>query len=340
MVTVSSHTSDGAVAVTPHHEATAAALRIMKAGGSAADAVVAANAVLGMVLPTTCGIGGDLFAIVHAPGMSQPDVLNASGRGGSGIDSAAMRAAGHAEIPLYAPESVTVPGAVDGWETLLARHGRMPLSDLLRDAIALGHEGFEASLELSEGLTRLHNALGEQPSARALYPNDGPPSPGHTLRRPDLAGSLEAIASDGRAALYEGPIAAAISAATGGILSPEDLASNRSDWVDAIGIEVFGVQGWTVPPNTQGYLTLGALWLVEQLDPPRDPSDPRFHHAVIEAYRSVAWERDDVVADARFAPWPPDRYLDPERLRARLGEIDPLRARDWPCRAPRATSSK
>ncbi len=327
---VSGHSGRGAVAVTPHHEATAAALGVMRAGGTAADAVIAANAVLGMVLPTTCGIGGDLFAIVHRPGMERPDVLNASGRGGSGLSADALRDAGHEEMPTYATPSVTVPGCVDGWEALSARYGTLPLTELLADAITLGRGGFGASVELSAELGLLVAALSDQPSAAALYPGGDVPAPGATLKRPDLAATLQGIAERGRAALYEGPVADAISAATGGILSKEDLAANTADWVDPIGLEVFGLHGWTVPPNSQGYLTLAACWLMQALDPPADPGDPRFHHAAIEAYRAVAWERDDLVADPDHAPWDPARLLDPARLGERLNGIDPDRATTWP----------
>ncbi len=329
MPSVSSHIGHGAVAVTPHHEATAAALRVMQAGGTAADAVIAANAVLAMVLPTTCGIGGDLFAIVHAPGMEQPEVLNASGRGGSGLDATRLRDAGHTQIPYTGPESVSVPGAVDGWEALSERHGRLSLQAVLADAITFGMEGFEVSIELSVELARLADSLRGQPSAVALYPQDTAPATGAMLRRHDLATTLQAIAANGRSALYEGEVAAAIAHATEGILTTEDLSANTVDWVKPIGLDVLGLRGWTVPPNSQGYLTLAAAWLVEALAPPRDVSDPRFHHAVIEAYRAVAWERDDLIADAGHLP-SPDRLLDPTRLTARLEEIDRARVTPWP----------
>lgn len=334
MVQVSSHSSDGCVAVTPHHDATAAAVRVMRAGGSAADAVIAANAVLGMVLPDTCGIGGDLFAIVHAPGMIRPEVLNASGRGGSGLDAARLRDRGLEAIPYLGPLSITVPGAVDGWEALLGRHGRLTLADLLADAIRLGTDGFETSLELADSLDRLQESLSPQASAAALYPGGAPPTAGTRLRRPDLAATLQAIAADGRTAFYEGEVAHAIAAATDGTLTPDDLAANRPEWVDPIGVDVFGMTGWTVPPNSQGYLTLAAAAIIELLEPPADVTDPAFHHAVIEAYRAVAWERDDLVADPGHAPWPPARLLDPDRLRARAALIDPRRVGRWPAPNP------
>jgi gamma-glutamyltranspeptidase/glutathione hydrolase len=327
---VSEHHGPGGVAVTPDELATTAATDVLRAGGNAVDAAIAANATLGMVYPTTCGIGGDLLAIVHAPGMDRPAVLNASGRGGSGLDAAALRAAGHTTVPLREPSSVTVPGCVDGWVALLGRFGTRTLADLLGPVIALGTDGFRVGVEFADDLARIRKLIAGQPSADAMYPGGEPPAAGATLTRPDLARTLSAIAASGRSAFYEGPVAAAISAATRGVLTPEDLAANASDWVEPIGATVFGLTGWTVPPNSQGYLTLAALMLVEALDPPRDPDDPALHHTVIEAYRAVAWERDDLVADPGRAPLTPDALLDPERILNRVSHIDPRRVASWP----------
>lgn len=324
----------GSAAATPHALATRTAVEVMTAGGNAADAAIAANAVLGVVLPTTCGVGGDLFAMIHTPGEAAPDTLNASGRGGAGLDPAAMRAAGHTEIPLYGPESVSVPGCVDGWEALLQRHGTMPLGDLLEPAIRLARDGFEVSSELSSSLAGLHTRIRSQASSPPLYPGGDTPAPGTTITRPGLAGTLEAIADGGRTAFYEGPMAAAIEEATGGIVTASDLAANRANWVDSIGIDVFGVTAWTVPPNSQGYLTAAAAWLFDQLDVPPDPDDPAFHHATIECYRAVAWERDEMVADADHTPIDPSRLLDPARLESRLATLRSGTAGRWPTAAP------
>lgn len=332
--TVSTYEGLGAVAVTPHAAATEAALAIMQAGGTAADAVVAANAVLGMVLPTTCGIGGDLFAIVHTAGSRTPDVLNASGRGGSGLSAAALRGAGHSRMPTYAPATVSVPGCVDGWEALLERHGRFDLSAVLGPAIEYGRQGFEVSVELADALGRLTESLAGQPSAAALYPDGRPPSAGTILRRPDLAATLHMIADAGRSAFYEGPVARAVADATDGILNPRDLADNTPDWTEPLGIEVFGLNGWTVPPNSQGYITLAALWALEHIGPPPDVADPAFHHVAIEAYRAFAWERNDLVADPRHAPLDPDSLLDTRRLEERVAVLTADRVAEWPRPTP------
>ncbi|MEX2322488.1 MAG: gamma-glutamyltransferase [Acidimicrobiia bacterium] len=331
---VSTHTTPGAVAVTPHHLATETAVRVMADGGTAADALVAANAVLGMVLPTTCGIGGDLFAMVHRPGMDRPDVLNASGRAGEGADAARLRAAGHTTLDLRSADTVTVPGCVDGWEALLARHGTQPLADLLAPAIELGEDGFEVSSELSSDLGRIEGFVAHQAGAASLYPDGSVPAPGAMITRRDLASTLSGIARDGRDGFYRGPIGAAITQATDGILTANDLASNHPDWVEAIGAQVFGLDGWTVPPNSQGYLTIAAALLLEALEPPNDPEDPGFHHAVIEAYRAVAWERDDLVADPDHAPLDAAELLDPQRIMDRLPRLSADSVTRWPVPDP------
>ena len=335
MTSIVSHArGTGPAAVTPHTLATRAAIDIMAAGGNAVDGAIAANAVLGVVLPTTCGIGGDLFSMVHTPGAVAPAALNASGRGGSGLDADAMAAAGLTAVPLYGPEAVTVPGCVDGWEALAERFGTRPLAELLEPAIRLARDGFAVSVELAAALGRLEQRISDQPSAAPLYPDGMPPAAGTTIFRPLLAATLESIALHGRSAFYEGRVAEAIEQSTGGIVTGADLAANRPDWVEPIGIDVFGTRAWTVPPNSQGYLTLAAAWLFEQLGVGTDPDDPAFHHAVVECYRAVAWERDDLVADPRFAPLPPDLLLDPNRLGGRLDRLRTGRAQLWPAPAP------
>ncbi len=340
------------VTVAPHYLAAAAALEILAAGGNAADAAVAANAVQGMVEPTTCGPGGDLFALVHRPGDAAPAALNASGRGGSGLDAAALRAAGQdrspmrfpmnfpmdfpMRFPLRSPQAVTAPGCVDGWLALAGGHGTRPLSALLAPAIRLGEEGFPVSADLAAVLERLHPAIAGQASAPELYPDGRPPRATEVLRRPLLAATLRAVAAEGREALYSGRVGAAVTAATGGALTAADLARPHATWVEPIGIDVFGRRLWTTPPNSQGYLTGAATWLLEQFAPPADPEAPAFHHAVIECYRAVAAEGDRLVADPGHLPVPAASLLDPERLRPLLATLDPGRAARRPPPRPLA----
>lgn len=332
-------TSTQPAAVTTHFLATQAAHDVMAAGGNAVDAAVAANAVLGVVLPDTCGPGGDLFALVHLPGEHVPFALNASGKAGSRAHAALLRDAGHTEIPMRSPWSVTVPGCVDGWEALVGRFGTESLARVLEPAIAAASEGFPVSEELSDSLRRLHSGIGHQPSAAALYPGGAAPQAGATLTRLDLAATLRDVAQGGRTAFYEGRVGAGITAATEGIVTPDDLAAVQADWIEPLHLEVFDVNGWTIPPNSQGYLALAGCWIAAELLEGLDPRDPGYHHALIEAYRSVAWERDDLVSDPQTAPQAAAALVDPVRLAERTAAISPDTVAVWPQmgRAPGGT---
>lgn len=303
-------------------------MEILAEGGNAVDAAIAANAVLGVCEPQTCGIGGDLFALIFRPGSSTPVALNASGRAGAGADPEIIRRTGGTEIPSDHPLTATVPGCVDGWEALSDLHGAMPLSRVLAPAIRIAAEGFPASTELAAALGRRDQAFRAQPSARALYAA-GEPRRGDRIQRPDLAHTLRGIAEGGRAAFYEGSPGRAISEATGSLITSIDLVRRQADWITPLALDVYGRTAWTIPPNTQGYLTLATAWIFEHLQPPDDPDDPRYVHTLIEAYRSVAWERDDFVADPDFAPLLPSELVSPARLSTRSREISD-RAATWP----------
>lgn len=323
-----------AVAVTPHHLATDAAIDVLSGGGNAVDAAIAANATLGVVAPETCGIGGDLFALVHAPGEQVPMALNASGRAGGRAEAAVLRDAGMTEIPVESPYAVTVPGCVDGWIALSRRYGSLPLAAVLAPAVNHGRIGFGASTELAQSLLRYADVLQPQIAAAGLYPEGEAPVIGAAVTRPQLAETLAAIGRQGRAAFYAGDVAGAIVSATNGVITFDDLERNQAEWIEPISLAVMGWRGWTIPPNSQGYLTLAAAWLFEHLDPPRNPQSPGFVHAAIEAYRSVAWERDDLVADPNHLP--KVDLLDPARLDGRLAQISSTRRGDWPTPRPAA----
>lgn len=312
----------GDAVATPHAASTTAANRIFAAGGNAVDAAIAANAVQGVVAPETCGVGGDLFALVHRPGEDRPAALNASGRAGSGVDASEL--SGRAHIPFDHPLSVTIPGCVDGWEALADRFATKPLEELLQPAIRLAADGFEVSPELARALAR------RRLDAPELYPHGAPAKPGTRVRRSRLAAVLQAVADRGRDGFYAGPAGQAVIEAVDGRITEADLARRQADWVEPLGAQVFGRTGWTIPPNSQGYLTLASAWIFEQLEPPRRADDPDYLHLQIEAYRSIAWERDDVVADPELAPLPPGDLVAPERLAPLVEAIDPGRARQWP----------
>jgi len=302
----------------------------MEHGGSAIDGAIAADAMLAVVAPDTCGPGGDLFAIVHRPGDERPAVLNASGRAGAGASAPTLRDQGLTEIPMRSRWSITVPGCVDGWEALIERFSTLTLADDLAPAIDRANNGFPISFELAGSLDRLQEYIGAQPSAAALYPAGEAPETGAMLRRPALASTLTAIADGGRSAFYLGPAGEGIVRATHGVITTEDLERRQIEWVTPASTPLFGLTAWTVPPNSQGWITLAALRIFEMLDPPRDPAHPGFQHALIESYRAVAWERADTTTDPDTAPLSPEQLLDADRLSERAAAIDPAQARRWP----------
>ena len=323
-----------AIVVSPHHLASRAGLSMLERGGNAIDAAIAVDAVLGVVAPDTCGPGGDLFAMIHEPGSGGPATLNASGRAGSGTSADALREAGYGEIPYRSPWSITVPGCVDGWEALVERFANLTLAECLEPAIAIARDGFQVSSELAASLSLLTDLIATQGSSTSLYPAGVPASTGMQITRPDLSETLEAIASGGRAAFYGGAVGREITAATRGAVTRDDLAVTQSEWVTPASIDIFGKTAWTIGTNTQGYLTLATLWMFEHLDPPTDANDPLFHHLLIEAYRSVAWERGMYVSDPTTAPLTNAQLLDVDRLAARAATIDRSRAGRWPMPVP------
>ena len=294
------------------------------------DAAIAATATQGVVAPETCGIGGDLFALVHRPGWERPRALNASGRAGSLADPSVLRSLGLTEIPRDHPLSVTVPGCVDGWAALSSELGRLPLSDVLSPAIEHAGEGFEVSTEQALAFAETAELYSGHAAVGEFYPDGRPVQRGEVVSRPALAATLQTIASSGRDAFYRGDPAADIVAELDGLISHEDLAPDHADWVEPISCEVADSTAWVIPPNSQGYLGPATLAVFEMLGPPADPDDPDWWHLLVEAFRAVAWERDDLVADPDHAPLPPHLLLDPERLARAAAAVDRGRAGTWP----------
>jgi gamma-glutamyltranspeptidase/glutathione hydrolase len=291
--------------------ATAAGVRALLAGGSAVDAAVAANAVLSVTLPNQCGLGGDLFALVHRPG-EQPAALNASGRSGSGADPAALRDRGHRAMPIRrSVSSVTVPGCVDGWLALHDRFGRLPLADVLASAIGVARNGFPVGPYLAQAIAQADAGI-----RREMAPA-GVPAAGQLLRRPDVGRMLAGIAERGRAAFYQGEFGEGLTRLGAGEFTEDDLADTNADWVTPLSVEAWGKTVWTVPPNSQGYVTLSAAWMADRIGLPGDPRDPVWAHLLIEATRQAAYDRLDVLHEAADGP----QLLDRARLAPRAARI-------------------
>lgn len=297
--------------------ASGAGVAALRAGGTAADAAIAANAVLAVTAQHMCGLGGDLFALVHRAGDPAPAVLDASGRAGSGADPARLREEGRDRMARRGDiRSVPVPGCVDGWIALHERFGRLPLADLLAPARRYAQDGFPVSPRLAAATDVLVGVAGaEDFTARA------PLRPGDVVRRPGLARTLAAIASGGRAAFYEGEFGEGLLALGGGEYAAEDLARPQADWVRPLGVEVWGRRVWTVPPASQGYLSLAGAWIAERLELP-DPADGRWAHLLVEAARQAAFDRGDVLHEHADGA----ALIASERLEPRLRAIDPGRA--------------
>jgi gamma-glutamyltranspeptidase/glutathione hydrolase len=288
---------------------------MLRAGGSAADAAVAASAVLAVTSQHLCGMGGDLFALVHHGDGESPATLNASGRAGSGADADRMRREGHALMPFREDiRSVTVPGCVDGWVALHDRFGRLPLGDVLAPAIGYARDGFPASPTLVAAFPRVADLPGSSD-----YTDAGPIRVGRAIRRPGVARTLQAIASDGRDGFYQGDFGTGLLALGGSEYAPEDLARPLADWVDPLVVRAWGHDVWTVPPNSQGYLTLAGAWMADGLDLPAEPSESRWAHLLVEVAKQAGYDRPAVLHEGADGP----ALLASERLdrrRAAVGE--------------------
>ena len=274
------------------HLAARAGDQIYAAGGNAVDAAIATNAAIAVVGPHLCGLGGDLFALIHTGG----DVvaLNSSGRAGSGADPNQLRAEGHTTMPFrHDIRTVTVPGCVDGWIALHERYGSLPMTDILAPAIDLAEQGFPASPLLVGAARRLDEAGRQQLAELA----DQARRPGDLVRRPGVGRALRAIANEGRAGFYEGEFGDGLLALGDGLYSRSDLATSHADWVDPLTATMFGVDVHTIGPNSQGYLILGGGIAADPLDLPDDPDDERWAHLLVEAAKVAGYDRIDVLAD-------------------------------------------
>ncbi len=313
--------STNAMVCSIDHVASAAGLAMMRNGGTAVDAAVATNAVLTVTSQHMCGLGGDLFALVHVNG--QPVAcLNASGRAGSGLEAATLRQAGHTTMPFKrALASVTVPGVVDGWFALHQRFGVLPFADVLAPAIELATHGFAAAPLLAYSVRSIADVEGAED-----FLSNRPLQTGSVVRRPGVARSLSAIAADGRDGFYAGEFGRGLVALGGGQFDQSDLDLVHADWVDPLTTTVWGHEVSTVPPNSQGYLTLQAARIAEMLNLPTDTTDPQFAHLLIEAARQAAWDRPAVLHELADG----NALLDDDRIAGRAQNIRPDQAATLP----------
>lgn len=311
--------------------ASQAGAQILERGGNAVDAAIAANAVLGLVEPTSNGIGGDLFAIVYEAKTGKLHGLNASGWAASGLTLDLLRQKGFKEMPQYGIYPVTVPGAVAGWAALHDRFGTLPLSTLLAPAIYYAEDGFPVSERIAAGWQRAARFLAKYPNARHTYlPGDKAPAAGEIFRNPDLAHSLRRIAAAGRDGFYRGPTADAIlqiSREQGGTFVATDLLDFKPEWVEPLSTTY---RGWTVyelPPNGQGVAALAMLNLMERFPLPQyGPQSARALHVMIEAKKLAYADMLRYVGDPRFGRVPVKQMVSKELAERRAKQVDPERA--------------
>lgn len=293
------------------HAAARAGDLIFERGGNAVDAAIATNAAIAVTGPHLCGMGGDLFALVHTP--DGVVGLNSSGRAGSGSDAAALRDEGATVMPFHHDvRSVTVPGCVDGWVALHARFGSLPLEELLAPAIDLAEAGFAASPLLAgsvkrlddAGRTQLHELAGQATTTGAV------------VRRAGCGRALRAVAAAGRDGFYGGEFGDGLIRLGDGLFTVGDLERVQADWVEPLSTDAFGVRLHTIGPNSQGYLTLGGAILADGLDLPDDPDDERWAHLLVEAAKLAGHDRPEVLHEHADG----NGLLD--AIRARAGLLD------------------
>lgn len=307
-------------------------LRVLMAGGNAADAAVTVAAMLSVVEPMSTGVGGDCFALVYWNSSSGGEVfaLNGSGRAPAAFGLDEARRLGLWHIPPDSALAVTVPGAVRGWEALLRRFGTMTLAQCLAPAIRAAEQGFAVTPVIARDWRNAARKLARDPEAARVYLPA--PRAGEIHRQPDLARTLRAIAEGGADAFYRGPIARAIAAciqAHGGYMSPDDLAAHTADWGPPIGTTYRGVQVLEHPPNGQGLAALVALNILEGYDiGGMGYWDAARWHAMIEAVRLGLAEALAHVADPAFADVPVERLLSRDHADALRARICPDAALD------------
>jgi gamma-glutamyltranspeptidase/glutathione hydrolase len=324
------HATEG-MAATPNPLATGTAIDILRRGGNAVDAAVAAAAVLAVVEPNQTGIGGDCFVLFAPKGEDRLIALNGSGRAPCAATADWYLERGFAAMPTYSSHAVTVPGAVDAWARLVADHGSKGLDELLQPAIRYADQGFpvhsRCAFEWADSAAHIAN---DANAARVLLPGGRPPAVGEIFRNPQLAQTLRGIAKEGRKGFYEGPVAEDIVAsltAKGGLHRLADLAENTPDYVEPVRTGYRGYQVSQIPPNNQGITALIMLNILAnfQLGALKPLSAKRLH-LEIEAGRLAYRDRDAHIADPQHAQVPSDALLAPDYAARLAARIDPERA--------------
>ncbi len=320
---------ENGMAATSHPLATQAALDVLREGGNAADAAIAAVAVLCVVEPAMTGVGGDCFCI-YTPAGDQPVALNGSGRAPAAISPDWLRERGVDEITPETPHAVTIPGAVDAWHTLAERFGTLGMDRLLAPAIAYAEDGYPVMDRVAHDWKDNRDRLAADEHARAVFlPNGTAPAPGDRHAQPKLGATLRGIVEKGREGFYEGPVMADIVARLqelGGAHADEDFATkDKTEFCDTVSFSWRGLEIHECPPNGQGVTALMLLNLLEACgfhDMP-DASEADRIHLFTEATKMAYAARDSWISDPAFSNVPVDRFLSTEWAGDFVGAFDP-----------------
>ena len=315
--------------------ASLAGLVVLTRGGSAADAAIAIAAVLNVTEPHMTGVGGDVFVMVYSAKTRKLEGLNASGRAPRALNVDYFVSRKITEMPMFGMEAITVPGAFDGWVTLLEKHGTMKLADLMAPAIEYAENGFPVMEKTAADWQPEVAKLASTAAAASTYLVNGrAPQAGAIFMQKNLARTLRTLARGGRDAFYRGEIAKAIvdyCQKNGGYLSMQDFASQKSEWVEPISTTYRDHTVYELPPNGQGLTVLLLLNLLEGIDLTSLRAEPvRYYHTLIEATKIAFADRNRYIADPAFAKAPVNELLSKSYATRRRALIDQTKAIDPP----------
>ncbi|MFO0939684.1 MAG: gamma-glutamyltransferase [Pirellulales bacterium] len=321
-------TAKKAMACTSDPRATAAALEVLQKGGNAIDAAIAANAVLGVVEPMSCGIGGDLYTIIWDAKTQSLHGLNASGRCPEQLNRDKLAQAGVKELPLYGPLTWSVPGCVAGWNDMHSKFGKLPIGEVLKPAIRLAEEGFAVSPVIAGYWNAAAPRLRRNPDAAKTYLLDGERSPkvGQVFQNPRLAKTYRSLVEHGLSSYYTSEIADQIvkfSQANGGYFTKDDFTKHKNDWIPLVSTDYRGYQVWQIPPNGQGLSVLQILNVLSQFDVAKMGwGSPEYCHLFLEAKKLAYADRAKFYADTAFEKVPISMLNSMDYAKSQAARID------------------
>jgi gamma-glutamyltranspeptidase len=317
--------------VAPHYLAAEAGLDLLKTGGNAIDAAIAANAMLQVVYPFVCGLGGDIFMLIYDARSGELYGLNGSGRSARMATIERYHELGYTTMPVFGIHSVTVPGCVSGWDAAMQRFGQLGLAHALAPAITYAEEGFAIGPALQAALASGSTRAEFHSSWHAHFlPDDKVPPVGAIMRFPTLARTLRAIAKAGSKAFYREEIAdqiAAFFAREKGLITRDDLAAHQSEWVTPLSVPFADLRVYELPPNTQGVTALQMLGILDQLPLGKDALAPETVHLAVEAKKVAFADRAAYLTDPAYMRVDPTALIDADYLARQRALIDLTRAR-------------